>query len=466
MHWAQDSVFYHIYPLGLCGAPPSNDPISGMQSNEAITEGSANNSGGAGLERIYEWSGHLEWLGINALYLGPLFEARTHGYDTTDYFRVDRRLGDNRTLTALVAHLHSKGIRVILDAVFNHIGRDFFAFRNLLSKRESSPYAAWFSGLRFDGTTPFGDPFTYDTWDGHYELVKLDLRNREVIDYLLGVAAAWIAEFDIDGLRLDAANVMEPGFLGELSAHCHALKGDFWLVGEVVGGDYRQWAGPTRLDSVTNYEAYKGLYSSLNDRNYFEIAYTLDRQFGTEGLYTGLPLYNFVDNHDVDRIASTLDNPAHLYPLSILLFTMPGVPSLYYGSEWGIPGRRLPSGDATLRPQLTPHEAYTQSENRELVHTIRKLIRIRHGSSALRRGGYRKLAVAHEQLAFLRNSEGEECIVALNSSDHEVTIEFERPEGDATDWRDLLNGQTVACAGQAVRVTLPPSWGAILNPVA
>jgi glycosidase len=256
---------------------------------------------------------------------------------------------------------------------------------------------------------------------------------------------------------------MEPAFLSELSARCHGLKSDFWLVGEVVGGDYRQWAGPGRLDSVTNYEAYKGLYSSLNDHNYFEIAHTLDRQFAAEGLYSGLPLYNFVDNHDVNRIASTLDNPAHLYPLSILLFTMPGVPSLYYGSEWGISGKRLPSGDAALRPQLTPHEAYTQSENRELVHTIRSLIRIRHNSPALRRGDYRKLAVSHEQLAFLRNLEGEEYIVALNSSDHEVTMELEGPVGSTGDWLDLLNAQTVPWAGQAVRLTLHPSWGAILK---
>lgn len=447
MHWAQDAVFYHIYPLGLCGAPSENPPTAAEQSAESR------------LEALYEWSGHMEWLGVNALYLGPVFESGSHGYDTRDYARGDRRLGTNNDLKRLVAHLHGKGIRVVLDAVFNHVGRDFFAFRDLLSNGVSSSYRSWFSGLRFDATTPLGDPFDYDTWDGHYELVKLELRNPEVADYLLSIVDGWIAEFEIDGLRLDAANVMDIGFLERLSSHCRSRKEDFWLLGEVVGGDYRKWANTDSLDSVTNYEAYKGLYSSHNDENYFEIAHTLDRQFGSEGLYDGLPLYNFVDNHDVNRLASMLVTKAHLYPTSILLFTMPGVPSIYYGSEWGIEGRRTETSDAPLRPALSPHEAYTHSPNRDLVHCVRTLIALRAGSAALQRGGYRRLAVSHRQLAFLREAEGEQCIVAVNAADREATLEVEAPEGD---WHDRLNGRSLSHHGGTLRLALHPNWGAVL----
>lgn len=448
MHWARDAIFYHIYPLGLCGAPERNDyaqpPVERLGS-------------------LYDWVGHLEWLGANALYIGPLFESRSHGYDTTDYERVDRRLGDKETLARLVAHLHSKGMRVILDAVFNHVGRDFFAFRDLAEHGERSRYAPWFAGLRFDERSPLDDPYTYEPWAGHYELVKLDLTNREVADYLIGIVSGWIADYDIDGLRLDAANVMDLGFLGELAAHCRSLKEDFWLVGEVVGGDYTKWANPDRLDSVTNYEAYKGLFSSHNDENYYEIAHTLERQFGERGLYRGLPLYNFADNHDVDRVASVLNDPAHLYPLSILLFTMPGVPSLYYGSEWGIEGRRLPHSDAPLRPALSPHDAYTRSPNRDLVHTCRRLAGLRRRHSALRHGDYRQLHVAHEQLAFERMTGDSRCIVAVNSARRAVPVTIPVGNSGNGGWYDLLNDAPVHARNGQLEISLHPSWGAVLT---
>jgi glycosidase len=300
--WARDAFFYHIYPLGLCGAPARNDP--GAQAVERP-------------ETLHEWVEHMAWLGADALYLGPVFESRSHGYDTTDYTRVDRRLGTNDSLVRVIDHLHAKGMRIVPDTVFNHVGRDFFAFRDLLVHGEGSRYRTWFSGLDFDKPSPLGDPFMYDTWGGHYELAKLNLREPEVADYLKGVAAGWIDTFGVDGLRPDAANEMDVALLQALAAHCRALRGDFFLLGEAVHGDYRRWANPQTLDSATNYEAYKGLYSSHNDRNYFEIAYPLKREFGEEGLYTGLPLHNFADNHDVNRVASTLAKPAHLYPLLV-----------------------------------------------------------------------------------------------------------------------------------------------------
>ncbi len=334
-HWAYDSVFYHIYPLGFCGAPPQNDFCSPSTPR---------------LEQVNGWLGHVKDLGVNALYLGPVWESSAHGYDTADYFQVDRRLGNNETLSRLSALLHEKGIRLVLDGVFHHVGRDFWAFRDVLAQGEQSVHVDWFQGLDFHKRSPYNDPFAYEGWKGHYNLVKLNLQNPSVKAHLFQAVEMWMREFAIDGLRLDVADCLDLAFLKELSALCKSRRPDFWLMGEVIHGDYRKWVNAETLDSVTNYVGYKGLYSSHADKNYFEIAHTLKRQFGEEGLYRNLPLYTFADNHDVDRVASRPKNPAHLYPLYSLLFTMPGVPSVYYGSEWGIEGKRTSVDDGALRP--------------------------------------------------------------------------------------------------------------------
>ena len=289
---------------------------------------------------------------MNALYLGPLFESSAHGYDTADYYQVDRRLGNNEMLSRLSAVLHQKNIRLILDGVFNHVGRDFWAFRDVLKSGRQSAYCDWFQGLDFHKRSPYNDPFSYENWNGHHNLVKLNLSNPSVKDHLFQAVDMWIREFAIDGLRLDVADCLDLHFLKELSAFCKSRRSDFWLMGEVIHGDYRKWVNPETLDSVTNYVGYKGLYSSHVDKNYFELAHTLYRQFGEKGIYRDLLLYSFADNHDVNRVASQLKNPAHLYPLYSLLFTMPGVPSIYYGSEWGIEGKRTSQSDQALRPHL------------------------------------------------------------------------------------------------------------------
>ncbi len=336
-NWAEESFFYHIYPLGLTGAPKQNDFHSAPVPR---------------LEQLYGWLDHIQWLGADAIYLGPVFESTAHGYDTVDYFHVDRRLGTDETLAAFSAEVHRRGMRLVLDGVFNHVGRDFWAFHDVREHGEASQYKDWFLNLRFGEQSPCGDPFTYEGWAGYYDLVKLNLKNPAVVDHLLQAVTDWIERYQIDGLRLDAADVVDMDFLHTLASHCSQQRPDFWLMGEVVHGDYNQWANPQTLNSVTNYECYKGLYSSHNDRNYFEIAYALNRQFGEGGIYRDLMLYNFADNHDVNRLASTLKVPGHLYPLHILLFTMPGIPSIYYGSEWGQPGQRSESSDAALRPAL------------------------------------------------------------------------------------------------------------------
>lgn len=445
--WADDAFFYHIYPLGLCAAPPRNDFVSAPAPR---------------LEQLYRWLDPIQELGANALYLGPLFESSAHGYDTADYFRVDRRLGENRHLSAFSKVLHRRGLRLVLDGVFNHVGRDFWAFRDLLAHRERSAYASWFQNLDFGRASPYGDPFHYEGWNGHYDLVKLNLANPAVRAHLFQAVRFWIEEFEIDGLRLDAADQILPDFLVALGQVCRELRPDFWLMGEMVLGDYNTLLSQGGLDSVTNYEAYKGLYSSHNDRNYFEIAYTLNRQFGPQGLYRQSGLYAFADNHDVDRVASLLKDAAHLYPLYCLLFTMPGIPSVYYGSEWGLLGQRLPGSDAPLRPALDPAQAQALPHP-NLAEWIARLAGIRRRCPALRRGGYRELSVAPQQFAFLREHSEGDVVVAVNASNAPAQVEVRLPVEKG--WlEDLLHpGETFQVAGGQARLSaVPPNGGRIL----
>ena len=444
-HWAWDAFFYHVYPLGMCGAPARNDFGAAPVPR---------------LAQLHGWLGHLQDLGVNALYLGPVFESTAHGYDTADYYHVDRRLGTDETLRDLVAACHEAGIRVILDGVFNHVGRDFWAFRDVLANGQASAYRDWFAGLRFDGRSPHGDPFTYEGWHGHFDLVKLDVGNPAVREHLFGAVASWIADFGIDGLRLDAADVLDLGFQQELAAHCRAHKPDFWLVGEIVHGDYRRWANPLTLDSVTNYECYKGLYSSLVDSNYFEIAYALNREFGPDGIYRDLQLYNFVDNHDQDRVASKLGRREHLYPLHCLLFTIPGVPSIYYGSEWAIEGLRRPGDDSPVRPALDLATAPASGLEPALAAAIARLAGVRSELPSLRHGGYRQLHVAHEQLAFAREFDGETAVVMLNASERAARVSVPAPRDGV--WTDALNGDSETAAGGILSAEIAPSWARIL----
>lgn len=443
-HWADDAIFYHIYPLGLTGAPQRIDfssvPVSRLDPLEA-------------------WDDHMTRLGCNALYLGPLFESSSHGYDTADYYTVDRRLGDDAALARLSTRLHERGIRLVLDGVFNHTGRDFWAYRDIREKGPASPYCGWYANLRFGESNAFGDPFRCDTWAGHDNLPRLNLQHPDVRAHLLGAARMWIEKFDIDGLRLDAADCVDFGFLQELAAICRGLKPDFWLMGEVVHGDYRRWANPQTLDSVTNYECYKGLYSSLNDQNYFEIDYALKRQFGEDGLYRGLTLYNFVDNHDVDRVAGLLRDPGLLFPLYLLLFTMPGVPSVYYGSEFGLADKKTAHSDAPLRPALD----LNRLPDSDLTRAIARLSRLRLALPALRRGDYRPVHVGSNQLAFLRQSAEQTVLVILNATPETVELDLAAAGLGDGFWQDALNpGEQVAVRSGKLKAKLYPHWGRVL----
>jgi len=443
-----DRFFYHIYPIGMCGAPARNDFAC---------------PAGSGLRSLAAHTERLSQLGVNAVYIGPLFESSSHGYDTVDYFHVDRRLGNNADLAALIRSFHDNGILVILDAVFNHTGRDFFAFKDIQQFRSASKYTDWYVHLDFSKNNGHNDGFSYEGWAGHTDLVKLNGNSSEVREHLFEAVRFWIDEFDIDGLRLDAANVMSVDFMRELSARCKAQKPHFWLMGETVAGDYRSLAHEGCLDSVTNYELYKGLWSSFNDRNFFELSWTLNRQSAPGGLYPHLALYNFADNHDVNRMASILKNPAHLFPLYGILFCAPGIPSIYYGSEYSVRGERSPYSDAALRPAWNDAWQHT-NEGQALFRAIKDFAQIRRGSDALKHGAYRELFVAPEQFAFLRESEHERVIVAVNAADkgQDIFIPRQNLQLPPLVWQDLLSGEHFNSHNNGLHIPLCPAWLRIL----
>ncbi len=422
MSYINESIIYNIYPLGFCGAPKENDGELNYR-----------------LDKIYDCIDHFKKLSVNAIVFNPLFESSRHGYDTIDYRRVDCRLGDNESFKKICDTLHENGIRVILDGVFNHVGRDFFAFKDVQQRKWDSPYCGWFQNLNFGGNSPMGDPFWYEGWAGHYDLVKLNLQNPDVVNHLLDAVGFWIDEFGIDGLRLDAADVMDFEFFKKLKNLCKSKKPDFWMYGEITHGDYNRWANPDMLDSVTNYECYKGIYSSHNDHNYFEIAHSLQRQFQNGGIYRNIYTYNFVDNHDVNRIASNLRDKNHLYPVYTLLYTMPGVPSIYYGSEYGVEGKRTRESDYDLRPCLDLNNV--PNANYQLCEHIAKLGKIRLALEALKYGRFENVNIMNEKLVYKRFTDNQTVFVMFNLTDHRERIGFDsRCSAKLTD---VLNGNQV-----------------------
>ena len=408
--WAYETVFYQIYPLGFCGAPFENDGILTHR-----------------LRKIEEWIPHMKKLGIGGIYLSPVFESDTHGYNTRDYKKVDCRLGDNEDLKHLVKLLHENGIRVLLDGVFNHVGRGFFGFQDVLKKREHSPYLSWFH-IALDGNSCYNDGLWYEGWEGNYDLVKLNLHNPAVVDYLIACVKYWIDVFDIDGLRLDVAYCLTDEFVYRLRNECDRFKQDFFLVGEMLHGDYNQKMREGMLHSVTNYECYKGLHSSFNSMNLFEINHSLLRQFGPENwtLYRGKHLWNFVDNHDVTRVASILNNPRHLPLIYGLMFGMPGIPCIYYGSEWGTKADKT-QGDPALRA------SFETPQWNELTDTIAKLSQLKFSQDALNYGSFRSVVLTNKQCIFERKTDRERILVAINADESDYMAYFDAGCASAID---------------------------------
>ncbi|MCH4153062.1 MAG: alpha-amylase family glycosyl hydrolase [Saccharofermentans sp.] len=412
--WYEEAVFYQIYPLGFCGAPFEND---GIPDNRIL--------------KVIDWIPHIKDLGITAIYFSPVFESDTHGYNTRDYGLIDTRLGTNDDFRTVVDELHRNGIKVVIDGVFNHVGRGFWAFKDVLEKKWDSEYKDWFH-ISFDGNSNYNDGLWYEGWEGNYDLVKLNLQNPAVVSHILDKVGYWIDFFDIDGLRLDVAYCLDHEFLRRLREFTDSRKKDFFLLGEVLHGEYGRMLGEMHLNSLTNYQCYKGIYSSFNSHNMFEIMNSLMRLFGPEDwtVCRGAHLLSFADNHDVTRIASIIDDERNLPLVYTLVFTMPGIPCVYYGSEWGAKGRKE-EGDPALRV------SFDKPVTNELTKHISSLARIKSAYSALNYGGLRIVVLTNGQCIFERKFENQRIMVAFNMDDCDYTAHFDAGCGQA---HELITG--------------------------
>ena len=422
----QENIIYQIYPLGACDALKGGD-----ESEHKIL-------------KLMDYVPHLKKLGITTVLLNPMWQCDYHGYVTSDFYKVDKRLGTNEDLKKVCDEFNKEGISIVFDGVFNHVGRNFFAFLDVKENKWDSKYKNWFN-ISFDGNSNYNDGFWYEGWEGHFELVKLNLCDPELKKYIFDVVKFWIDTYGIKGLRLDVAYCLNLDFLRELRQYVDGMDDNFILIGETLQGDYNKWMNENACKSVTNYECYKGLYSSFNSKNLFEIAHSLNRQFSDEpwSVYKGKTMLSFLDNHDVTRIMSILENKNLITVLYGLMIGMPGVPCIYYGSEWGVLGEKK-DGDEALRPYIE------KCEWNDLTSQIKKFIDARKESNAIKYGSFKNVLITNEQLIFERKVEDERVIIALNISDNEYTAHFDAKSGTAID---LITGEKHDFGGGSI---LPP----------
>ena len=383
---------------------------------------------------------HFQELGIDAVYFSPLFESGTHGYDTFDYFEIDRRLGDVKLFKEIVKELHEINVKVVLDGVFNHTGKGHFAFQDLMKNGASdSEFANWYHvGVRrwdYEGwcDARTGSSFSYDCWEGHPVLPRLNLAEPAVRNHIFDVAKFWLEEVGIDGWRLDVAHEIEPDFWREFRRVTDSVSKDCLLVGEMIHGNYNDWVGHDRLHSGTNYQMSHATWHSLNEHNYEYFYNALRRE---NNLFKGLKLVNFLGNHDVPRIASNLDNPKHYVHAMVVMCLMKGIPCLYYGDEFGMEGtpadgtdEHSGGDDAMRRPMPdTSRPATWPMVGQERLAFNKKLLKIRREHPVFSNDGTQRMEDIKlcaeewpfEQITVVRETEDEVGVLVFNCADHEV----------------------------------------------
>lgn len=380
--WVQHVIWWQVYPLGFVGAFPADPPPTADEHR---------------LRRVTEWLDHPIELGASGVALGPIFASRTHGYDTTDHYRIDPRLGDDADFDDFIAAARARGLRVLLDGVFNHVGVDFARYRD--------GDDAWFR-RRGNG---------FETFEGHEGLIALDHGNDQVVDYVVDVMKHWLRR-GADGWRLDAAYAVAPRFWRRVIPRVREEFGDAWFVGEVIHGDYAGLVGASSFDSVTQYELWKAVWSSLNDGNFHELDHALRRH--DDFLDAFVPL-TFVGNHDVTRIASRVDDPRHVEHALALLFTVAGTPSVYAGDEWayrGVKEERF-GGDDAVRPEFAASPADANPLGHDVYRLHQHLIGLRRRRPWLHSARSTALHLTNEQYVYRVSAGSDWLIVALNVSD-------------------------------------------------
>jgi cyclomaltodextrinase / maltogenic alpha-amylase / neopullulanase len=332
--WVNHAIWWQLYPLGFVGAEPIVGPRVEISHR---------------LAHIANWLDYAVELGASGLLLGPIFASSTHGYDTIDHFRIDPRLGDDTDFDALIAAARRRGLRVVLDGVFNHVGRDFPAFQEVLAQGPTSPHAGWFRLSWPSGHFPGTEP-DYATFEGHRQLVTLNHSEPAVRNYTVRVMNHWL-DRGASGWRLDAAYAVPSSFWAEVLPRVRQDHPEAYLFGEVIHGDYGEFVRTSGVDAVTQYELWKAIWSALNDRNLFELAWALERH--NRFLDDFVP-QTFVGNHDVTRLASRLADDRHIAHAVAILLTCGGTPSIYAGDEQAFRGvkEERSGGDDAIRPRF------------------------------------------------------------------------------------------------------------------
>ena len=390
--WADHAILWQVYPLGFTGAeraaPGAHEPVRHR------------------LRQLTNWLDYAIGLGCNGLLLGPVFASETHGYDTVDHFRIDPRLGDDEDFDALVAAAGERGLRVILDGVFNHVGRGFPAFQAAVGGGAGTPAARWFK------RTPSGD---FSSFEGHGHLVELDHDEPAVLGYVIEVMKHWLGR-GAGGWRLDAAYAVPPAFWAKALPAVREAFPSAWFVGEMIHGDYAAYAADSGLDSITQYELWKAIWSSLNDRNLFELAYALGRHNGF--LDAELP-QTFVGNHDVTRLASMLNDERHFGHALAVLFCVAGVPSVYYGDEQAFRGvkEQREGGDDEIRPAFPASPSELSPAGWPVYRLHQRLIGFRRRHPWLVRARTVTEHLENEAMALRVSADGGEILLLLNVGD-------------------------------------------------
>ena len=419
--WIAHAIWWQVYPLGFVGAFPADHPPSADEHR---------------LRRITDWLDHAVQLGASGIALGPIFASRTHGYDTTDHFSIDPRLGDDDDFDHLVVEARSRGLRILLDGVFNHVGTDFARYRD--------GDAAWFQRR--------GNSFA--TFEGHGELITLNHANPEVVSYTADVMAHWLRR-GADGWRLDAAYAVPDRFWAQVLPSVRREFPDAWFVGEVIHGDYTATVGAATFDSVTQYELWKAIWSSLNDGNFHELDWALKRH--NDFLGTFVPL-TFVGNHDVTRIASQLQNAAHLEHALVLLLTVGGTPSIYAGDESAYRGvkEERRGGDDAVRPEFT-----TAPDDSDVLRLHRYLIGLRRRHPWLHTATTSPLLLTNTQYVYRTAAGPESLIVALNIGDAPLSLSL--PDLGVSSGR-VIAGSGAPPQDDLSQTEVPPHGWLIIQP--
>ena len=421
--WVQHAIWYQIYPLGFVGAYPAQDPPTADEHR---------------LRRVVEWLDHAIALGASGLALGPIFASLTHGYDTTDHYRIDARLGDEEDFDHLVDEARKRGVRLLLDGVFNHVGKEF-------------ANTAWFRKQRNGSGV--------DTFEGHEGLIALDHDNPEVVDYTVDVMTHWLAR-GADGWRLDAAYAVPDRFWAQVLPRVRAAFPDAWFVGEVIHGDYSARVRDSGFDSVTQYELWKAIWSGLNDGNFHEIDWALVRH--NEFLDAFVPM-TFVGNHDVTRIASQLENTSHLAHALVLLLTTGGTPSVYAGDESayrGVKEERF-GGDDAVRPEFhSPHDGVGE-HGQQVFRTHQHLIGLRRRHPWLHAARTTPLSVTNRGYVYQTRAGDDSLIVALNIDDE--ALELSLSDLGLAD-AEIVAGSGAPPAEMVANIVVPQHGWLVLAP--